>query len=515
MTALEGVGRRQFLTLLGAGVAGASLPALVSGCAPGGPATGSAAGTERALSAAFYQAINDLDPHGASAVDEASLLANRQIYDTLVARDGERLGPRLATSWRQPDDRTWEFTLREDVVFHDGSKLTSADVKASLERLAASDGPQKPLWSGVSAIEAPDAKTVRITTKDPLGTMLVNLTLAFILPAAQIGKGDLSRKPVGSGPFAVESFTPSSQLVLKPSPSYWGGASKLAGLRLPYIPEASTRMTSLQNGEVDVTWIIPPDELKRLGGVNGVKVESKPGVNYFLAWFNCGRKPFSDPRVRRALHHALDVKGIVSSLYGDAAAVMDAPIPSAVFGHAPQQPYEYDPDLAKRELAEAGFGSGIRTSMMWFKDTGPLATELAQSIISAWAKVGVVVEPQQIEKAAWLKRLTALDWDIELQVNTVTTGDADYTLGRLYTSEANRMGYRNKELDGILAKAKSTSDQEERKSLYGRACEIIWRDAVGVFPAALSSTYGLRSTVAGFVPAANSQPEFRTVSTAG
>ncbi|MGP3929212.1 ABC transporter substrate-binding protein [Nonomuraea sp. KM88] len=515
MTATEGVGRRRFLALLGAGAAGASLPALVTGCAPGGKGTGPAAGGNRPLSAAFYQAINDLDPHGPSAVDEASLLANRQIYDTLVAWDGEKAAPSLATSWRQPDETTWEFTLRDGVVFHDGGKLTSADVKASLERLAASDGPQKPLWSTVDTIKAPGPRTITITTKEPAGTLLVNLALAFILPAAQIGKGDLSRNAIGSGPFAVESFTPSSQLLLKPAPGYWGGAPKLAGLRLPYIPESSTRMTSLQNGEVDVTWIIPPDELGRLRGVDGVKIESKPGVNYFLTWFNCGRKPFSDPRVRRALLHALDVKTIVSSLYGDAAAIMDAPIPSAVFGHAPQKPYEYDPDLARRELAEAGHGSGIRTSMMWFKDTGPLATELAQSIISAWAKVGVVVEPQQIEKAAWLKRLTALDWDIELQVNTVTTGDADYTLGRLYTSEANRMGYANKELDGILAKAKATSDQDERKSLYGRACEIIWRDAVGVFPAALAATYGLRSTVAGFVPAANSQPEFRTVSATG
>ncbi|WP_326826485.1 ABC transporter substrate-binding protein [Streptosporangium sp. NBC_01756] len=514
MTATEGVDRRRFLALLGAGVAGASLPTLVSGCAPGGSGTGPASAGNRPLSAAFYQAINDLDPHGASAVDEASLLANRQIYDTLVARDGDKTVPGLATSWRQPDEKTWEFTLRDDVTFHDGTKLASADVKASLERLAASDGPQKPLWAALDTVEAPDPRTVKITTKDPVGTLLVNLTLAFILPAAQLGKAGFFRRPVGSGPFAVESFTPSSQLLLRPAARYWGGASKLSGLRLPYIPEASTRMTSLQNGEVDVTWIIPPDELKRLNGVNGVRVESKPGVNYFLAWFNCGRKPFSDVRVRRALHHALDVKSIVSNLYGDAATAMDAPIPSAVFGHAGQQPYEYDPDLAKRELAEAGHSSGIRTSMMWFKDTGPLATELAQSIISAWAEVGVIVEPQQIEKAAWIKRLTALDWDIELQVNTVTTGDADYTLGRLYTSDANRMGYSSKELDGILAEARSTSDQDRRESLYGRACEIIWRDAVGVFPAALSSTYGLRSTVQGFVPAANSQPAFRTVSTA-
>lgn len=513
MGPMEGLGRRRFLTMLGAGAAGVSLPTLVAGCAPGGSGTGPAAGGSRPLSAAFYQAINDLDPHGASAVDEASLLANRQIYDTLVGRDGDKPAPRLATSWQQPDDRTWEFTLRDGVTFHDGTKLTSADVKASLDRLAKSDGPQKPLWSMIDTIEAPDPLTVRITTTDPLGTLLANLTLAFILPAARMGEAGFFRKPIGSGPFAVKSFTPSAQLLLEPAKSHWAGASKLPGLRLPYIPEASTRMTSLQNGEVDVTWIIPPDELKRLQGVDGLRIESEPGLNYFLTWFNCGREPFSDPRVRRALHHALDLKSIVSNLYGDAATVMDAPIPPAVFGHAPQQPYAYDPDLAKKELAEAGHADGIKTSLMWFKDTGPLATELAQSIISAWAKVGVIVEPQQIEKAAWIKRLTALDWDIELQVNTVTTGDADYTLGRLYTSEANRMGYKNKELDGILTEARTTSDQERRKSLYGRACEIIWRDAVGVFPAALAATYGLRSTVQQFVPVANSQPEFRAVTT--
>ncbi|GAA3660641.1 ABC transporter substrate-binding protein [Nonomuraea antimicrobica] len=500
---MDDVGRRQFLTLLGGAV-------LIAGCAPGGPGSGS--GQDSPLSAAFNQAINDLDPHGPSAVDEASLLANRQIYDTLVTRNGTEPAPSLATSWTRPDDKTWVFTLREDVTFHDGSKLTSADVKASLDRLVKSTGPQKPLWAAVDSVEAPDARTVKITTTEPLGAMLVNLTLAFILPAAQMGRSGFFRKPVGSGPFAVESFTPSSQLVLTPVQDYWGGAPTLRGLRLPYIPEASTRMTALQNGEVDVTWIIPPDELQRLRQVSGISVESTPGLNYFLTWFNCGRKPFSDPKVRRALHHALDVKGIVANLYGEAATVMDAPIPSSVFGHAPQQPYAHDPDLAKKELAEAGYADGIRTSMMWFRDTGPLATELAQSFISAWAKVGVVVEPQQIEKAAWIKRLTALDWDIELQVNTVTTADADYTLGRLYTSEANRMGYANKELDAILAQAKSTADQERRKALYGQACEIIWSDAVGVFPASLAATYGVRSTVKNFRPAGNSQPEFRTVS---
>ncbi|GAB3434525.1 ABC transporter substrate-binding protein [Actinophytocola sediminis] len=495
--------RRSFLKISGMGAAGAYLAA----CSVGG---GDQAGAESALRAAFSQPINDLDPHGPSSVDEATLLAGRLIYDTLVRRNGEELEPAVAASWEQPDENTWVFTLREDVKFHDGTTLTAADVKASLERVKAANTAQSTLWATVASVEATDDTTLTVTTARPLGTMLVNLSLMFILPAAKMTTDGFFAKPIGSGPFKVESFTPADELALT-SVDHWSGRPKLKQVALPYLPETSSQITALRTGDLDILWPVPPDQLRELEGVEGIRLETVPSYVYYLNWFNCGKPPFNDPRVRRAMWQAVDIAGIVADLYGDGAEVMTAPIPSTAFGHAEQRPYAHDPDAARRELAAAGLGDGFATSLMWFSDTGPLADGLAQAMISDWAKIGVTVAPQSVEKAEWLRRLNEKEFDMELQTNTVTTGDADFTLGRLYDSAADRMGYRNPALDDILHQAHENADQDVRGDLYARACKTIWDDAVGIFPAALISTYGLRSTVADFQPAPSNQPDLRGV----
>jgi peptide/nickel transport system substrate-binding protein len=495
--------RRSFLKISGMGLAGAYLAA----CSVGG---GEQTGAVSALRAAFSQPINDLDPHGPSSVDEASLLANRLIYDTLVRRNGEELEPAVAASWEQPDENTWVFTLRDDVKFHDGTTLTAKDVKASLERVKAANTAQSALWASVTSVEAADDTTLRITTERPLGTMLVNLSLMFILPSAKMETEGFFAKPIGSGPFKVASFTPADELALT-SVDHWSGKPKLKEVSLPYLPETSSQITALRTGDLDIVWPVPPDQLRELDGVEGVKLETVPSYVYYFNWFNCGKAPFNDPRVRRAMWQAVDVAGIVKSLFGDGAELMTAPIPSTVFGHAEQKPYAHDPDAAKRELAAAGLKDGFSTSIMWFSETGPLADGLAQAMISDWAKIGVKVAPQSVEKAEWLRRLNAKEFDMDLQTNTVTTGDADFTLARLYDSAADRMGYRNPALDDILHQAHENSDQDTRSDLYAKACKIIWDDAVGIFPAALISTYGVRSTVRDFEPAPSNQPDLRGV----
>ncbi|PRX47165.1 peptide/nickel transport system substrate-binding protein [Prauserella shujinwangii] len=498
--------RRGFLKISSIGLAGAYLAA----CSVGGGDQGAA---EQALRAAFSQPINDLDPHGPSSVDESTLLAGRLIYDTLIRRDGDKLEPSIATSWEQTDPNTWVFRLRDDVTFHDGSPLTARDVKASLERVRDAGTAQSALWTSVTEVTAEDDHTLRVVTDEPLGTMPVNLTLMFVLPADKMDNDGFFGKPIGSGPFRVERFTPSDVLELSAA-EYWNGAPKLARASLPYIPEVSSQITALRTGELSMLWPVPPDQLNQLKGVDGIRMETVPSYAYYFTWFNCGREPFTDPRVRRAMWKAVDIASIVENLFGDGAERMTAPIPSTVFGHAPQQPYPYDPDGAKNDLAEAGLGDGFTTSLMWFSDTGPLADGLAQAMISGWAEVGITVEPQNLEKAEWLRRLNAKEFDMDLQINTVTTGDADFTLGRLYDSEADRMGYRNPDLDEILREAHRDSDQRRRAELYSQACTIVWEDAVGIFPAALISTYGLRSSVRGFEPAPSNQPDLRGVTLA-
>ncbi|GAA3938224.1 ABC transporter substrate-binding protein [Actinomadura viridis] len=493
--------RREFLTL--AGLAASSV--LAGGCSAGGGAPGGS------LRAAFGQPVTDLDPYNAgTAVDEASLIVKRLVFDTLVRREGDRLVPGLAARWRRQGDTTWVFDLREGVRFHDGTPLTARDVVACLKRTQEVKSAQSSLWVPVKAARADGDHTVVFETDGPLATLPVNLTLLFIVPGRLVADPEQKRRPVGSGPFRVTGFTPSTSVELARFDGYWSGPPALPGISMPFIAETSSAITALRNGDIDLLWPVPPDQLPEARG-DGVDVRTVPSWTYYLTWFHCGRAPFTDPRVRRAMWQALDLEEIVGRLFGAGAERMRAPIPAGVFGFAEQRPYAHDPAAARRALRDAGLGGGFTTSMMWFDATGPLARELAQTMISSWAEIGVTVRPQSIEKAQWLQRLNSLDWTMELQTNTVTTGDAAFTLGRLYTSKANRMGYKNAELDAILAAAGRETGEARRRELYGRACAIIWDDAVGVFPAALTTAYGLRSELSGFTPAADNQPDLSAV----
>src|SRR5579875_1517703 len=147
--------------------------------------------------------IVGLDPMGAQAAEESVRVVSAHIFDTLVVHDPRTRGyrPALAVKWETPDPATWVFTLRPGVRFHDGGALTARDVKASLERMIAQKGPFAPLWAAIDSVDAPADAAVRIKTKTPVGTMLANLSLLSILPAAAMNNAGFFNRPVGSGPF--------------------------------------------------------------------------------------------------------------------------------------------------------------------------------------------------------------------------------------------------------------------------------------------------------------------------
>lgn len=489
-----------------------------TGAEPGDGAgqTGGGMAEDQTLTVANPSTIVGLDPHGEQSAERSTLVTAQHIFDTLVERENKEIVPSVATEWETPDDNTWVFTLRDDVMFHDGSTLTAEDVKASIERVVELDGPFAAQWTLLDSVEATDDTTVTIRTTEPLGTMLTNLSMLAIAPADQMEEDGFWDQPVGSGPFTVESFVPDDRLVLAGNDDYWGGAPTLERLEFVEIPEISARITALETGEIDLTWALPPDQVPTVRNMDQVTFESIPSFVYYFLWFNNSREPFTDVRVRRAMWHAVDVNSIVSDLFGeDLAQVARAPIPEPVFGYAPQEPYEYDPERAQELLAEAGYPDGFETSVMWNTNCCPQVREIAQAMISYWSEVGVTVEPLEKERAEWLDDLLALNWNMDLQTNGVLTGDADWTLGRLYTCEADRLGYCNEEVDEALIGAKSTVDQDERERLYAEATEILWNDAVGIFPMDIFATYAWRDHVQDFSPAPSEIPSFYSVSISG
>ncbi|MGH2550280.1 MAG: ABC transporter substrate-binding protein [Thermomicrobiales bacterium] len=451
-----------------------------------------------------------LDPHGPQSVEESTAVINAHLLATLTTRDfvtGEIL-PGLATEWAQTDELTWTFTLRTGVTFHDGTPFTSADAKASLDRIIALKGPLAPLWALVDTTEAPDDTTLVIRTTQAVGTVATSATLLYIAPASAATNESFFENPVGIGPYKFVSWTRDSELVLEALPEFWDGPAGISKLTFRDIPEVAARVTSLETGEIDFTYALPADQLPALRDNSDLAIDSTPTYAYYFIWFNSSREPFTNPLVRQAMAYALDLDTIAADLLTDVGVRAQAPIPSTVFGYAPQTPYAYDPEKAKALLAEAGLPDGFSTKVIWVPDSAPQNRELLETFISYWDAVGIKVENGEMEGAAWLEDLLALNWDIDFQSNTVRTGDADFTLRRLYTSAANRNGYANPDLDKLLLDAAASADQAVRADLYAQACAIIWNDAVGIFPFDLQENYVHSTKLQGFVAAPNVIPTF-------
>ncbi|MEV6269126.1 ABC transporter substrate-binding protein [Kribbella sp. NPDC051936] len=497
--------RKRFAAALGAVALAA-----VAACSPASePSSG-----EQVLRYAPAMFPVSLDTHK-YAGEEAVQTAIQQIMEPLVRVDDGKIVPVLATSWENPDPTTWVFKLRSGVKFSDGTPFTAKDVVASYERHKKLDGPLVPLYSTVTSFAATDDQTVTVKTSKPLGTLLSSLTLLFIGPAAKVDTDGFFNKPIGTGPFTVTAFQPDEKLELAANPTYWDGAPKLNKLEFVNIPEVAGRITGLENGEVDVLTQIPPDQVGSVQGSEQITYSTTPSWTYYFDWFNSNRKPFTDKRVRQAMWHALNLEGTVKDLFGDLASVAQAPLAQGVIGAPKLSPYTYDPAKAKQLLTDAGYPNGFTTSMQWPLEGGPNIRALAQAMISDWAKIGVTVKPLEKERAQWLEDFGKLNWDMNLQTNVTGTGDADYTLARLYVCTAKRNGYCNPALDKLLLDARSSVDQAARPKLYQRAGQTIWDDAVGIFPAELASNAAVRSRVQGFVMPPSGRPLFAKVSVAG
>jgi peptide/nickel transport system substrate-binding protein len=503
--------RRKFLAYTGAGL-------IAAACGPTAPSTTAGSGTPGArvptgeLKVAVPVKVPTLDPHGAQSVEDVSHTVLQHVMEPLVRREpaNGNIVAALATEWKNPDPTTWSFTLR-DAKFHDGSKVTPADVKASLERVIALKGALAPQFAQVDTIVALDATTVQIKTKTPVGTLLANMAMVPIAPAAQVNSTGFFSKPIGSGPFKVVSWSADADLRLEANTDYWGSKPGVKTMVFRYYPEVAPLVTALQTGEIDFTWRLPPDQLPALQRDANLKVDAVPGWTYYFIWMNSSRPVFADKRVRQAMAYALDVDKMIKDLLGSIAKRATAPIPSTVFGHAPQAAYAYDPAKAKQLLAQAGVPNGFDAGLIWNPGSAPQDRELLQAMISYWNAIGVRVKSQEMERAVWIDNLNKLNWDMDMQANAVTTGDGDFTLGRLYHSRANRNGYKNPDLDKILDDAVATVDQNRRKELYAQANKIIWDDAVGLFPAELNNVFAYRKRVAGFTPTATAIMSFAGV----
>ena len=492
-------GRRGGRLLARATVAAAALAASAALAVSAGLAAAQA--KEKVLTLAFDVKAVSLDP--ATSAERTTTVLSAQFYDTLVARDEKgQFVPRLATGWTVPSPTEWVFALRKDVTLHDGRPFTARDVKFTLDRYRdpANTSPMASFYTFLEAIEVRDDHTIALRTKEPTGTVLTSLAVTPIL--GEKAGVNWASQVYGTGPFTLVEFRRGEQVVMAKNPRYWGRAARIDRAVWKEIPEQATRLTALERGDLDLVVGLNAEDLPRLKANPDITVVQAPTYRIRWLWLHAGKKPFDDPRVRRAIKHAIDMRSLVRDLMGDMAVPATGPLAPNVFGFTPGAPFRYDPSLARALLREAGYPNGFEVSMDF-----PLAEtkqkEVAVTIAAHLAEVGVTARLRQKDRAIWLKDLTGLDWDMNLFAHSTLGGDADYTQRRVFISSANRTGYANPELDRWLVEASRHAEPARRLEAYRRANDILWTDGPVVYLFVHTQGYAYGPRVSSFKPPAD------------
>ncbi|MBI2370241.1 MAG: ABC transporter substrate-binding protein [Deltaproteobacteria bacterium] len=446
-----------------------------------------------------------LDPH--NVTDGESFDVTRQIFDTLVQfREGTtEVEPALATSWRvSRDGLAWTFMLRRGVRFHDGTPFTAKAVVTSFERQMFKHHPHHrgpfEYWASmfggypgiVTRVRALDEQTVRFELSRPSAPFLANLAMPFaaiMSPAALERYGeDIFKHPIGTGPFSLVEWLPNERVVLQANRGHWAGRPYLDRLIFKPILENSVRLLELEAGTIHGMHGINTDDVPRIQRNPALVLHTQTGMNVGYLAFNTEKPLFRDRRVRQALSHAVDKARLVKGLFGAYGVPAQTPLPPVIWGHHEGiRPYTYDPERARRLLAEAGHPRGFRADL-WAMSVArpymPDARKVAEVLQAQFRAVGVEVRIVSYEWGAYLERSRNGEHDMLLLGWTGDNGDPDNFLYTLLSSDAAVRGsannlafFRDRRLDDVLRRAQALNTREERAPLYRKAQELIHEEA--------------------------------------
>jgi len=421
----------------------------------------------------------------------------RPIYEGLVGFDkAGKLVPELATSWTaSPDATVFTFDLRKGVTFQDGTPFNAQAVKTYFDWVIdpANHFVRQSLYNVIKSIDVVSEYQVKFTLSKPFGAMLYTFAHPagrIVSPAAikKYGK-DVSKHPVGTGPFEFVSWTPGQKIVLKANPSYWGTAPKVSELDFLFVPNAATRVAMLQSGEAQFIEDLPPQLVDPIKSNSKLSVSANPSIYVRYMAMNTQIKPFNDQRVRQALNYAVDKSTFVNVIAKGYGTELTAPIAKQVTGYAPQTPYAYDVEKAKQLLAEAGYPNGFTFTIDSLNNT--TYQQIDQVLQQMFSKIGVTAKINPMESGTFNNTVFAPFDKTTLQAVVIgwspSTGDADWGLRPLFAKASwppdlyNLAFYDNPNVNKLLNDGLSTANQSIRDQAYAAAEKTIWNDAPWVF----------------------------------
>jgi len=502
---------------------------IVSGCTSAGPgASGQLGGDDGTVTFAVADFENDsLDP--AMETTTAIRATKYLMWDALleIGPNGE-IAPGIAESWEMSaDGLSWTFRIRDGVTFHNGEPLTADDVKFSLDRNrneAAAGGSSALANEQIDRVDVIDDYTVVVHTKGPQPSLPYVLSphesVAGIIEPKDylLNEGGesfeeqrqlLERAPVGSGPFRLAERTPGDSMVFERVDNHWRQTPSVERVEVLRVTEEATQISMLQAGEVDVI-SISPDQAEPLEAA-GLELRTVPqsneiGLIFPAIWRDAARgKPTANAKVRQALSLAINRQEIIDSVLAGKATLKTTPyntlpatsdIDEAAFGEWATENNAYDPERARALLAEAGYPNGFDGIQFFtFPRPGtPALPQIAEIVAAQWAEVGVNVQLVPTDYSSYRPHFVNVD-----PQDAYNAGDANlwgtaprFGVFGAFTSyvqyeNGSAQPARDPELDAMIARASSTMDDNERKSLVTEAYKRFLEQWV-VIPIAVADT---------------------------
>lgn len=410
--------------------------------------------------------------------------------------------PALAESWTRDDDNTWVFKLR-DARFHNGEKVTAADVQWTFDQIGdeKSTAYFRAEMQRVAKVEAPDERTVRIVTKQPLATLPLWLA-SFHLPI--VSRTSPKGGAIGAGPFVLKSQERGVSLDLERFDGYYkAGLPKLKAIRAVAYADENLRVAALRSGDVDLIEYVPWQAMDAISADPALKLDTTDGPFMYLV-FNASRPPFNDARVRRAVAHAIKREELVkAAFFGRGSPLEHLPIPEASAFYNPElkNGWHYDPALAKRLLAEAGHANGLSCSLLSTAQYG-MHKDTAEIVQQHLAAVGINVT---LNLPDWSTRVNIGNrgqFDIGVMGSAADSNDPDglaSTLdGSLAASYVRSYGLKIDRISELMAAGRATFDEDKRRAIYRELEQVAIEQAPIVSLTWRSQGYAMRKDVTGF-----------------
>ncbi|MEP7454831.1 ABC transporter substrate-binding protein [Phyllobacterium sp. SB3] len=420
-----------------------------------------------------------LDPTaGAAAAIDEIVYANIFEGLTRIGPKGDVL-PALSESWILSDDgKVYTFKLHKDVKFHDGTGFDAEDVKFSLDRARGdkSTNAQKGLFAAIDTVETVDSLTVKVTLKQPSGDFLYNMAWGDAVIVAPESADTNKDKPIGTGPFKLENWEKGSQIVIAKNPDYWGTPAKLEKATFRIIPDPAAATAALLAGDVQAFPVFPSYEtIAQFQTDPRFKVVIGTTEGETVLGMNNKKPPFDNVNVRQAIAHAIDRKTVIDgAMFG-----FGAPIGSFFPPHHPAYfdltaETTYDPELAKKLLAEAGHPNGFKTTL---KLPPPTYARRGGEIIAAELReIGIDAEIIPVEWAQWLDQVFKnKDYDMTI-VSHTEPNDLN-----IFARDDYYFNYDSATFKELIKQIEATSDGPKRTELYQQAQKLLAADEPAAF----------------------------------